>query len=423
MAAARDYRTSADLLAEFDAPDPRGKDVSTGTFGDFDKDFVDTYKERGLVLMLGAGVSVGDRKPAVVPPWSDLVKAMAKKCRMGAKVFNELKKTHSLPAIVGMLEHTANSRESGSFVETLREEVYRGAGLRGTTLRGAELADRMRELPLSTLRSIATFCTIKYRDQKGRTSYGPNPLVKAVITFNVDTLLQHYANAEYYHRRKYMGKNSRRILRTIERSSAGPRQSISLYHMHGSLEFHQDRIGNLTEEASDALVFTEQEYFDFFSRPMSRFSYTFLFLLRESPCLFIGTSMTDDNIRRLLHYSKSDITQGYAAEIQSLYAAQASTPGEEQKAKKIEREISHARKRLHRHYVILKKQKVTSPGSAQLTKHDQFRAHALYRLGVKVCWIDDHAEVPQILQRLYREVKTTDASVNETMDLSIWDEA
>jgi SIR2-like domain len=53
-------------------------------------------------------------------------------------------------------------------------------------------------------------------------------------------------------------------------------------------------------------VFTEQQYYDFFSRPYGVFSYTFLYLLREFSCVFIGMSMQDENIRRLLHYSMTD---------------------------------------------------------------------------------------------------------------------
>ncbi|HEU0079649.1 MAG TPA: SIR2 family protein [Longimicrobiaceae bacterium] len=61
------------------------------------------------------------------------------------------------------------------------------------------------------------------------------------------------------------------------------------------------RFHDLEDEAPDVRVFTEQEYFDFFNRPTSIYNYTFLHLLREFPCLFIGLSLKDDNIRRLLH--------------------------------------------------------------------------------------------------------------------------
>src|SRR5438552_886446 len=60
------------------------------------------------------------------------------------------------------------------------------------------------------------------------------------------------------------------------------------------------------DEGTVDCVFTEQQYYDFFSRPYGVFSYTFLYLLREFSCVFIGMSMQDENIRRLLHYSVSD---------------------------------------------------------------------------------------------------------------------
>jgi len=61
-------------------------------------------------------------------------------------------------------------------------------------------------------------------------------------------------------------------------------------------------------------VFTEQQYFDFFDRPNTLFNYTFLYLLREYSCVFVGMSMTDVNVRRLIHYCKSDVLRGYLEE-------------------------------------------------------------------------------------------------------------
>src|SRR6185437_9069910 len=97
-----------------------------------------------------------------------------------------------------------------------------------------------------------------------------NSLIHGIVTFNLDALLQAYVRARY----------GRHLLRTTERASAGKKpHTISLYHMHGHLRF-DEMAGDLTKEAPDAVVLTEQDYFDFFNNPNSMFNYTFLYLLR-----------------------------------------------------------------------------------------------------------------------------------------------
>jgi hypothetical protein len=407
--------TVARLLAQFDEPVPdEGFHYGTGDFNDtFRKD----YARRGLVLVLGAGVSAGDAKKPVVPLWSALLERLAEQHLGGPEILKTLQATHSLPAIAGILQDAINANGHGAYVNALRTELYGGTGLLRTSLRGPDLANAIRDLGLTNLRAVASFCAVPDPLHPGRTdAFVQNPLVRAVVTFNVDTLLQNYANAQFPGRRPppsheplspgeqpESSNRPPRILRTIERPSAGPGRGINLYHMHGSLEFRKKEVDSLTDEASDSLVFTEQEYFDFFNRPLGRFSYTMLYLLRENPCLFIGTSMVDDNIRRLLHYSKLEVAQGYAAEIGSLYSEARGTD------ETIEREIATARLRLHRHYAILKR---SGPSDKEpLSQADKLRARALYRLGVRTAWVKKYADIAPLLKELYLKARPHDERV------------
>jgi hypothetical protein len=98
------------------------------------------------------------------------------------------------------------------------------------------------------------------------------------------------------------------LFRTIESASKiGKVGRTPIYHMHGFLKFYRSDRKDDDEEIR--CVFTEAEYYDFFNRPNSIFNYTFLYLFREFNCLFVGMSMTDENIRRLLHYSTSEHRQ------------------------------------------------------------------------------------------------------------------
>lgn len=186
---------------------------------------------------------------------------------------------------------------------------------------------------------------------------------------------------------------NKRLVFTVERSSAALERSsksklaagtrkIHAYHMHGYLRFDK-KMGQPAKE-STRLVITEQEYFDFVNNPNSLFNYTFLFLLREYPCLFIGLSMTDDNIRRLLHYSMTERREGLVEE-----------PGNSNpKATADAPEVQTVR-----HFAIFKR--FQSENLNWLTET------SLLNLGTRVLWVEDFAEIPGRLGQVYESTGNT----------------
>ena len=225
-----------------------------------------------------------------------------------------------------------------------------------------------------TLRTVASLCAV-WNEQKK--TYTRNARIHAVINFNIDAVLRNYVYARY----------NKLLLRTIERASKSPDpEKISVYHMHGFLRFDK-KANNLGKEAYDKLVLAEQEYFDFFNRPTTLFNYTFLYLLREYPCLFIGLSMKDDNIRRLLHYSKSEREQAYIDEGESL---------------------GKAKEKSLRHFSILK-----GPKDCISNKQTE---QSLKELGVSVLWVNSFVDLPEKISQLYEAVEEDWESVFETRD-------
>jgi len=142
--------------------------------------------------------------------------------------------------------------------------------------------------------------------------------------------------------------------------------------MHGFLRFDQ-KAKDRSKEAPDAVVLTEQDYFDFFNDPTSLFNYTFLSLLREFSCLFVGLSMQDENIRRLLHYSKKERVRSLENE------------GERDEA---------IRRKSLRHFAILPRSGVTHI--------DCSIEESLLPLGTQVLWVDDFSEIPKQFQEMYQ---------------------
>lgn len=318
----------------------------------------ETYARDGIFLALGAGVSVGSQ----LPNWRGLIQRLVSvHLDSGdSQLFEDLEHSGlALPVIASLLEERSSDRSE--FIERVRDALYLNFPYypEGVTKSNRRRFVRTIQGTNPTLRSVASLCAVPA--ENGRT-YEANPRIRAIVTFNLDALLQAYVYARY----------EQRLVRTIERPSASRvADKISVYHMHGFLRF-DTKAGDLSKEAPDAAVLTEQDYFDFFNEPTSLFNYTFLYLLREFSCLFIGLSMQDDNIRRLLHYSKVERLRGYLSE----------------------RVTSVSREKLVRHYAVLKRS-----GKAHV---DEAIEDTLDPLATEVLWVGDYAEVPVQLAGMYR---------------------
>jgi hypothetical protein len=265
----------------------------------------------------------------------------------------------SLPSIASALKASCPTNEA--FVELVREQLYRDFPFNRKDVDSDEYRDAFVKYICDgnlTLKAIASLCTAGHRENG---PFSRNRLVHAIVNFNVDTIFREYIQARY----------RSLFVRTIERSTARPKSGrIGIYHMHGHLRFDPKQ-GIRSKEGTDKLVFTEQEYFDFFNRPTSLFNYTFLSLLREHSCLFVGLSMQDDNIRRLLHISTTEQVQDYR---------------ERDECEPDEKEIV-------RHFVILRRS-----GKTEL---DLMKQRSLLQLGTRVLWIDKRSDIVERLGTVY----------------------
>jgi hypothetical protein len=264
----------------------------------------------------------------------------------------------TLPAIAGILRSRCSS--DSDFAEKVRQSLYRdfpffpgGVG----KLNRSEFVQYVK-INNPTLRAVASLCAMRH---PGERLFSCNPGIRAIVTFNLDALLQAYVYARY----------EKRLLRTIERASASHvPEKISIYHMHGFLRFDEKR-GDAAREAADKIVFTEHAYFDFFNSPTSMFNYTFLHLLRETPCLFMGLSLQDENIRRLLHYSRRERIRSLCEEGEPLEKAEAKSL---------------------RHFAVLRTHSEVV---------DSLVECSLQQLGITVLWVNDFEEVPDQLAEMY----------------------
>ena len=356
------------------------------------------YRERGLVLVIGAGVS----QRSGLPSWTELLGRMADTLKKrgerdfapgGVQFVNRLRRAgFSLAAIASLFRARCASGPAGDleFTRLLREALYADfqpyRDRRASREAHASLLEAGRVN--ATLRAVAAMCAVEAVTDTGERVYLRNPLIHGVVTFNADTLLREYAEARYGRR------NGHPIVRSIERASKAPDpDKVGIYYMHGLLRFDV-KADDSNKEASDKLVFTEQQYFDFFNDPTGQFNYTFLYLLREYPCLFIGLSLQDDNIRRLLHYSQRERVQAYRDEHSSVdRAGKYTTKDFESKAR--------------RHFVLLRRNR-SKPELEELT------TESLALLGVRTIWFDRFGDIPAILETVYRQGTARKAGAGAT---------
>jgi len=348
----------------------------------------DTYEDYGIALALGAGVSKG----AGTPDWVELLTRIEGMCRGADETTGLvrwlLREGYSLPYVASALHETCTATGAGAdFAELVRAALYQDfpfyCGNLGRDFGPADHPAFVRwiEARNRTMCAVAALCAVK--SEKPRT-FRRNPYVVAIVDFNVDAILRKFVQAKY----------GTRLLRTIERASKDLRlKRIPLYKMHGLLRFEAERKQQVAKEAADKLVFTEGEYFDRFNSPTSLFNYTVLSLLRERAFLFVGLSMQDDNLRRLLHYSISERMQALAEEAAESSHADRSRDRSDAGTDSDDAAHPEIANAAMRHFAILRTER--TPGV------DAARESTLRKLGVRVLWIDDYDEIPFQLKRMY----------------------
>ena len=303
---------------------------------------LDAYNQDGISLVLGAGVSTS----CGLPSWTELLLRLHASTLANLNATDVDKLTTAYLRAVGdegplVSARMAQSKQSDQdFIERVRSTLYTAC----TTQ-----SDLLTEIAKAT-----NLCEGK----KG---------VKGIITYNYDSLLEEALTriGRAYDRR--------------DRRDRGSNKGVPLRHVHGFLE----RSANPDEW----IVLSEKQYHDEYSNPYAWSNIVQLNAFRETTCLFIGLSMTDPNLRRLLEDSQKTVTpQHYAFlrrtnvhELQSKLDLSWGNRGQPPAEKKTQ--LSERLKLLC--------------GLA-----DSSRSSTLNELCVEVIWYDEHANLPTLLERL-----------------------
>ncbi|KSU08786.1 Usg protein [Lactococcus lactis subsp. lactis] len=181
--------------------------------------------------------------------------------------------------------------------------------------------------------------------------------IKAIINYNFDDLIE-----------KNLKRLRMKVHSIYSEGEKVEKDELGVYHVHGFLPEHGRTYENLSKSL---LVFSEEGYHKLLLDPYNWANMIQLDFLTKSSCLFIGLSMTDPNLRRLL-----DI------------AAQKSSDDS------------------CNHYALIKRVKLikSSTGQKELENFEQVNEElqeSFFReVGVNIIWFDDFEEIPDILKAI-----------------------
>ncbi len=189
-----------------------------------------------------------------------------------------------------------------------------------------------------------------------------NNRVHAAVTYNYDTLLEQTINSK-------AGRKAYSVRGTLQRN-IGPEEALPIYHVHGIIP-NDHRV---PQEAESLIVLSLDEYFHNMIEPYSWQTTSQLHFMQNYTCLYVGISLGDINMQRLLGFAKRYI------QYNSIYIMRSEESFETQKA-----DASLPRK----------------------TKEFIFRSHASIADSLGVHMIitgEKHGTVPEKLTQLLKEL-------------------
>lgn len=297
------------------------------------------YTEDNLCLVLGAGVSVDSH----IPQWNELISKLMIKViqnkimrnyKFSDKQIEELscltlENQKTSPLIQMRFIKSALEISSDDFIDIIHETLYNDSIDYNTPI----------------LNSIKNLCIGISGCQEYHSAH-----LRKVITYNFDDVLE-----------QLLKKNPVYLNTIVDDNGRYNPECVNIYHVHGYIPFKSD-------SSKTNIVFSEEDYHQVYNNMYHWSNIAQINCFRENVCLFIGCSLTDPNIRRLLDAS----------------------------AKK-------------QHYAILKRTKMKSDLFRETDKsfieeysklNEQLTENYYLSLGIKIIWINEYSEIPDIINRI-----------------------
>ena len=328
-------------------------------------DLTDAYKKERLVLVLGAGVSIGYG----LPNWDTLLQKLLLNTfiietrepkdvsLLLAKLFTEIFSPSPLISARYLREYYKENpkkeKEKISFEEAVKNAIYEEIDLKNES---------------DLFKEIRQFCVAP----------GKSPNLDSIITYNYDDILETYLSA----------LDIDIPYKAIHCAGINPTLGeLPIYHVHGFLP----QKGVLDEE--NGIILSEDMYHQQYSEIYSWNNMIQIEKFRDKTCLFIGISFTDPNLRRLLDIAKS--LRGKPRRYHYLIKKQYDSKTLEENLSKI----------LEQKKKLLEDGEKMDLGPNELAEHlvnlmVKFEENDALSFGVRIIWIKNYKEIPGILKSI-----------------------
>ena len=294
------------------------------------------YRKDRLVLFVGAGAS----KDAGVVGWDELISELSV-----TYIDRELKKSHISVEETEKKEILSELKARGKGRLLQQARLLRHALDKDFSAEIKQILYRKESGNSELLKQIVRLCT----PERGK--FG----IRAIVDYNFDDLIE-----------TALEKGNVRC-RPVYRAGITPETAeLGIYHVHGFLPRKEELYPDLEKSL---LIFSEESYHRLLSEPYHWANLCQLNFLNNNTCLFVGLSMTDTNLRRLLEaaWQNSD------------------SPDE------------------CRHYAILKKETAEDGSRAKRSFARAYRTlqeESYAEFGIDVLWVDDYSEIPALLRQI-----------------------
>ena len=297
------------------------------------------YENDNIVLFLGAGAS----KDAKIATWDNLISELFvvlidKQLKNKNIQIEEKEKEHIIEASIKQngnspLLQTRFLRNGfeNDFEELVSEILYKDA------IESSKLLDEIGQL---------------FVPNRGKLG------IIAIVNYNFDDLIE-----------KTLSRLRVRYQSIYSEGMIPDLGELGIYHVHGFLPQDKKGYDNLTKSL---LVFSEEGYHKLMLEPYNWANISQLNYMLNNTCVFIGLSMTDPNMRRLLEIAA-------------------------QKRNDI--------KDTCRHYAIMRRFTINSSNKSDSIKSFEDVNEALQEsffeeLGINIIWFDTFDEIPDILKEI-----------------------
>lgn len=291
------------------------------------------YDNQEIALFLGAGVSIDSG----IPLWDDLLNSLLAKM-----ISYRLKDSTLSENQLNMIISLASANQDGTSITQMRYIRSAFENEEYNRIVHDALYEKKVKLNTKLLVALSSLCT------PSRTKIG----IKGIVTYNFDDIIE-----------RRLKKDKVDYNTIYNEQGVSTPERLSVFHVHGFLPQHK-----VEEVENPHLIFSEEDYHKVYTDAYCWSNIVQLNYLRENTCLFIGCSLNDPNLRRLL-------------------------------------DVASRGNEKPRHFAFMKKPSIKSIKG--INKQDielykqidiSIRNNCYSSMGINVIWIDDYKEITDILR-------------------------